>query len=88
MRIALTEEQVEEYDLPTAPAKEDDPRTKTWEGSGTCQLEAMPPDIIAEILQDELESLFDPEQLERDQEAEEIERRSITRAPRYPKGDE
>lgn len=47
-RIALTAEQVWRYDLPTAPAKATDTRSKSWTG-GTCQLEALPPNVIADI---------------------------------------
>jgi hypothetical protein len=82
-RVALTEEQVKEYKLPTAPPKDKDPRTKKWtenKKGGTCQLEAMPPDILAQILRDHLIRLFDLDRLRRDQQVEEIERRKITRA--------
>lgn len=48
-RVALTEEQVEEYALPTAPPKSSDRRTRNWIGE-TCQAEAMAPDDLAEIL--------------------------------------
>lgn len=48
-RFALTAGQVRAYDLPTAPPKPGDSRSRTWEG-GTCQLEALPPDVIADIL--------------------------------------
>lgn len=48
-RIALLEEQVEEYDLPTAPPKASDTRSARWVGD-TCQAEAMAPDDLAGIL--------------------------------------
>lgn len=51
VRIALTPDQVVEHDLPTAPAKATDGRSASWEG-GTCQLEALPPDLLAEIVED------------------------------------
>lgn len=49
VRVALTRDQVEEYELPTAPAKTTDARSKTWTGD-TCQLEALAPDLLAEIV--------------------------------------
>ena len=48
--VALTAEQVREYDLPTAPAKPTDSRSARWAGE-TCQLEALPPDVLAEIVE-------------------------------------
>jgi hypothetical protein len=48
-RIALTAEQVETWNLPTAPAKVTDTRSRNWSGE-TCQLEALPPDQIASLL--------------------------------------
>lgn len=49
LRVALTAEQVAEFDLPTAPAKATDSRSNGWHG-GTCQLEALPPDVLAEMV--------------------------------------
>jgi len=77
-RIALTKQQVAEYDLPTAPAKSTDTRSKNWEG-GTCQLEALPPDVIAEILKDALWKHIDPHQYLADVEAQKTDREAITR---------
>jgi hypothetical protein len=51
VRVALTAEQVAAYDLPTRPPKKSDSRTKTWKG-GTCQLEALPPDVLAELVEE------------------------------------
>ncbi len=49
-RVTLTAEQVAAYSLPTAPAKATDSRTKKWGDRGTCQLEALAPNQIADIL--------------------------------------
>lgn len=50
-RVALTAEQVAEHDLPTSPPKATDSRSDRWDG-GTCQLEALPPDVLAQIVED------------------------------------
>jgi hypothetical protein len=78
-RVALTEALVRMYKLHTAPAKASDSRSKSWKGE-TCQLEAMAPDLIAQILDAELKKLFDPKKLKWDREQEEIARRSIALA--------
>lgn len=57
-RVTLTREQVQTYDLPTSPPKASDSRSKGWNG-GTCQLEALPPNVIAEILKEAIESRID-----------------------------
>jgi len=57
-RVALTPEQVARHDLPTAPAKKSDSRSRDWKG-GTCQLEALAPDVLAGIVEDAIEDWFD-----------------------------
>ena len=77
-RVTLTEDQVAEYGLPTSPAKASDSRSKQWEG-GTCQLEALAPDQIAGILEDEILSIVDLTRLHRDMMTEHAERTELTR---------
>jgi hypothetical protein len=76
IRLALTAEQVEDYNLPTAPAKTSDSRSRKWTGE-TCQLEALAPDELAEILTDEIVEWIDYDQLERDEVLQQAERREI-----------
>lgn len=75
-RVALTEGQVAHYRLPTAPPKASDSRSKTWMGE-TCQLEALPPDVLAEILENAILHELDLGQLDEDREQEKNERRQI-----------
>lgn len=75
-RIALTRAQVAEHELPTAPAKASDTRSRSWDG-GTCQLEALPPDVIAGIVRRAISDLLDFDQLADDRAAEETERAEI-----------
>ncbi|MBN9552478.1 MAG: hypothetical protein J0H31_27395 [Alphaproteobacteria bacterium] len=84
-RVALTADQVREYDLPTAPAKSTDTRSKTWQG-GTCQLEALPPDVIAAILRGAIFTHIDFDQLQGDREQEAIDLRNIAGALPAPRG--
>lgn len=76
-RVALTLEQVEEHDLPTAPPKASDSRSANWYEE-TCQLEAMPPDLLAETVIEAVESEIDLSILERTIEEQRDERHSIT----------
>ncbi len=76
-RLTLTADQVRRYRLPTAPAKASDSRSKTWAGE-TCQLEALSPSQIAEILDNAIVLLLDPDKLADSEIAEERERESLT----------
>ncbi len=58
-RVALLAEQVSEHELPTAPPKKSDSRSRDWKGGETCQLEALAPDVLALIVQSAIESRFD-----------------------------
>lgn len=79
-RVALTEYQVKDYELPTAPPKKTSSRTKRWTGSATCQLEALPPDVLRRELIEYVEMFVDEETLHEDREAEVTARRNIAGA--------
>jgi hypothetical protein len=55
-RLAVTPEQIREFDLPTAPPKPTDRRAFAGE---TCQAEALAPDVLAAILRDAIEARID-----------------------------
>lgn len=74
-RVALTEDQVEEFDLPTAPPKASDSRSANWYGE-TTQAEAMPPTLLEEVVKGVIDELTDDDALEalREREKDEKER--------------
>jgi len=78
-RVALTLEQVQQYALPTAPAKSTDSRSKSWEGE-TCQLEALAPNQIAALLQAAIEQHIDMRLLTTNLALEKEERQRLSRA--------
>jgi hypothetical protein len=55
-RLAVTPEQIERYELPTAPPKPTDNRAFSGE---TCQAEALAPDVLANILHTAIEQRID-----------------------------
>lgn len=57
-RVALTSEQVDAHELPTAPPKRSDSRSHSWAGE-TCQLEALPPDVLATLVRGAIEDNID-----------------------------
>ena len=90
-RVALRPEHGDEYDLVPAPPKASDSRTKNWSGTETYQLEALPPDVLADLLTDAIERHIDTNIYEKDLEAEEAEAQRITKtlpAPAAPEQEE
>jgi hypothetical protein len=61
-RIAVTPEQIDRYQLPTAPPKKNDVRS-AWTGGGTVQAEALPPDVLGEEVRQAVSPLFDDQAL-------------------------
>src|SRR5215211_4228494 len=79
-RVALKPELIQQFNLPTAPPKDSDSRTKNWRGEATCQLEALPPDVLAGLLDATIKTYLNLAVYEQDLQAEEEERRRITKA--------
>ena len=71
-RLAVTPKHVLRYQLPTSPPKPTDNRS--FEGVETCQCEALPPDVLARIVRQAMESHIDLEMLT-DLKREEVEQR-------------
>jgi hypothetical protein len=86
VRVALTQEQVDEHDLPTAPPKRSDSRSANWYGE-TTQAEALPPDLLAQIIQDAVREYIDEDVLAEtlDQEATDV--REIDRVLQIAEGE-
>ncbi|MFB7657898.1 MULTISPECIES: hypothetical protein [unclassified Streptomyces] len=74
-RLAVTEQQIAEYGLPTAPAKSSDRRS--FSGTSTTQAEALPPDVLAAVLKDAITSHRDMRVLAALLEREDDERRRL-----------
>lgn len=69
-RVALTEEQVDDMGIPTAPPKSTDSRSANWIGD-TAQLEAIPPDELAQLAVDSVLPHIDMKVLKADKRREE-----------------
>lgn len=74
IRLAVTPDHIARYDLPTAPPKETDRRAFTGE---TVQAEAIPPDVLARILQDAIGDYLDMDIYRQAVEIERKERRAL-----------
>lgn len=61
-RLAVTPQQITDFDLPTAPPKASDHRAFSGD---TCQAEALAPDVLARILREAIEARLDRAAFER-----------------------
>lgn len=75
-RVAVTHEQIEEYQLPTRPTKKSDSRSKNF-GDVSVELDAIPPDHLRDLVQMVIEEHLPADQLKILKIAEESERVQI-----------
>lgn len=78
-RVAVTPEQVQEYDLPTAPPKVKDNRGSYFTDTVTAQAEAFPPALLQSIVRDAIEATMDLDQLAVTREVERLARERLTK---------
>ncbi|ORT56839.1 hypothetical protein BKD26_27165 [Streptomyces sp. CB03238] len=74
-RLAVTEDQIAEFGLPTAPVKASDRRS--FPGTSTTQAEALPPDALASLVRDAISRRRDTGILAEVLEREEAQRRAL-----------
>jgi hypothetical protein len=77
-RIAVTEEQIDEWDLPTRPTKKSDTRSKAF-GDISVELDAIEPNRLRAIVQEAIEYHLPAKQFEVLKAVEESEREIISR---------
>jgi hypothetical protein len=87
VRIAVTRDQAEAMELPTAPAKATDSRAKRFVGE-TVQCEAIPPNVLDQIVRDAITSRLDMDAFDRNLAKEREERERIEKAIRVLRFDE
>lgn len=58
-RIALNQQQIAEMNLPSAPAKLTDTRTRNWEGAGVVELDAVEPKTLTKMVTEAIQQHFD-----------------------------
>lgn len=76
-RAALTPGQIEAYELQTRPTKGTDTRIKSFGTDESCELDAMPPDALRQLITNCIEQHIDPQELERHKATETVERESL-----------
>jgi hypothetical protein len=78
-RIAVTPEQIDDWDLPTRPTKTSDKRAKNFGSSISVELDAIEPNQLRSLVQETIEQHLPAEQFEVLKAAEESEREIISR---------
>jgi hypothetical protein len=77
-RIAVTPAQIAAWSLPGRPKKKKDTRAKNWEGGDqSVELDAIPPNILRDLVRYVIERHLPREELERQRLIEEAERSSM-----------
>lgn len=75
-RVAVTEDQIARWDLPTRPTKTTDSRSKGFAGDSV-ELDAIPPARLRALVRDCIERHIDPGPLARTRDIERLERASL-----------
>lgn len=85
-RIALTMDQIDEYNPPPNPAKETDSRFTSYAeqfGNESWELDSLDPEIITELINDNIRGLCNEEQFNDDMAAETERRNRVMNVGRY-----
>jgi hypothetical protein len=77
-RLAVTPEQIEEWSLPTRPAKVTDPEAHKFQG-GAVELDAIPPDKLITLVDDAIVPLIDADAWNMEKFVEQSEREILER---------
>jgi hypothetical protein len=76
VRLAVTPEQIDAYDLPTRPTKQSDTRARHWQG-GSVEVDAIPAPELRDLLDRFLGDFHDQDELDRLGTIEAAERESV-----------
>jgi hypothetical protein len=78
-RIAITRDQIDEFDLPTRPTKKSDSRAKNWSGEECVELDSMPPAELRQLVEDAIVSRIDQHAWKQIQKIEREEQKTLKR---------
>jgi hypothetical protein len=82
-KLALTMEQVEEYDPPPNPAKMTDPRAEKYveeHGATSWEVDALGPDVLDQLIRDSFEEVIDQDKMDAIMEEEEADKKLLRKA--------
>jgi hypothetical protein len=76
-RVAVTEEQINHWSLPTRGVKKTDTRAGQWPYPFSCELDAIPPQKLRDLVQEYIERHIDPTTIAALERTEEMERETL-----------
>jgi len=76
-RIAITQEQIKQYNLPTRPTKKSDPRSGKFEGDSV-EIDAMAPHTIRELVESNIARHISGNEWKRELEIEKLEQETMS----------
>lgn len=79
-KVALTMEQINEYNPPPNPAKMTDPRANEYvdkHGSSSWELDALPPNVLVQLLRDSIEEYIDMDKYNAVKALEQVEKKKL-----------
>ena len=79
MQIAVTEQQITDWDLPTREPKRKSAADRKWPHDLACELDAIPPDLLRDLVETYINLHLPQDKLEVLKAAEESEREIIAR---------
>lgn len=82
-KLALTMEQVEQYDPPPNPAKMTDPRAAEYvdkHGATSWEVDALGPDVLDQVIRDAFDEVVDTDKMEAVKEEEEADKKLLREA--------
>lgn len=83
LRLALNMNQIDEYGPPPNPAKDTDARFEGYQeefGDSSWELDALDPDVIADLIRDNLHKLIDPAQWDEAMKREKVNKADLSAA--------
>ena len=84
-RIAVTPDQIKQYNLLTRPTKKTDPRAKGFEGESV-EVDALPPHVIRHLVESSIAQHIDRSAWQREREIEDMERETYSHLTDVLKG--
>lgn len=84
-KLALTMDQIEEYKPPPNPAKLTDPRAAEYvdkHGATSWEVDALPPDVLDQLIRDSLESVIDVSKMDKIKSQEARDKKRLSKALR------
>lgn len=86
-RLAVTPEQIKQYNLPTRPTKKTDPRSKSFQGESV-EVDALPPHVIRDLVEWCISRHIESQAWLREMEIEAMEKKTFERmAEAFDRGD-